>query len=73
MRAVLGIVGLLVVLAIVGLAAKQMLSRPTVRVTPDAVTTTAPAETPRQTTDRVKAELDDAMRRAGERASEAAL
>ncbi len=67
MRAVLGIVGLLVVLGIVGLTAKQMLSRPAVRVTPDAVTS-APAETPRQTTDRVKADLDDALRRAGERA-----
>jgi len=71
MRAVLGIVGLLVVLGIVGLAAKQMLSRPAVRVTPDAVTS-APAETPRQTTDRVKADLDDALRRASERASDAA-
>ncbi|MET0352264.1 MAG: hypothetical protein ABW067_20870 [Rhizobacter sp.] len=63
--------GLLVALAIVGLAAKQMLSRPAPRNAPAAVTQ-APVETPRQTTDRVKAELDDALRRAADRASEAA-
>jgi len=71
MRGVLGIVGLLVALAIVGLAAKQLLSRPSTRATPAGVTS-APAETPRQTTDRVKSELDDALRQAADRASEAA-
>ena len=72
MRGVLGILGLLMALAITGLLAKQMLSRPAAKSAP-AASTQAPAETPRQTTDRVKADLDDAVRRAADRASEAGL
>lgn len=72
MRGLLGIVGLLVALAIVGLAAKQMLSRPAASSAP-AASRAAPAENARQTTDRVKADLDDALRRAADRASEPGL
>ena len=61
MRAVLGIVGLLIVVAVVGLLAKSQLAAPAGLVGTPAAT---PQQQSQQLQNQVKQSVDDAMRRA---------